>query len=349
MNHALKIASVILAVVMVVFVVYIFAGDPKKGPPKPSLAANAGNVVNTFTSYKECRECHPDYFEEWERSWHRMAWTDPWVQLSWGCYRDQECKSCHLPQPIMLNGKTPRLVARDESEDVDSGINCLTCHWAPQGILGPKGREVEMIDNCKPVYFKDIATDAQCWECHPNQYDDWRGSSFEKNGEGCKSCHMDEIERPLVPNGPVRKTRVHFWKGSHTYTYIKTGYEFLPVLKPDGVEVTIKNTRSGHLFPAERHNRAIWVEVTFYDENGAQNGEMTKWIIREGSNLPRNMKTMDIKPDGSVSKKFAYPIAKGSVKLVFKFDYFYSNEDEYTRVLEDPPAMKFEKGVGARQ
>ncbi len=343
MERLTKAAALVLALLMAAFLAYIFAGSTPPGVKRPrlSLAATAGNAKVKFASYKDCRKCHPQIYKEWERSWHRMAWTDPWVQLSWGCYRDQECRACHLPRPLMEDGKKPKLVARSEEEDKDSGINCLTCHYSPQGILAPRGLTVKMQDGCYPIYYEDIATDAQCWECHPNQYDDWRLSSFFKEGKGCKACHMDEVERPIVPDGPVRKTRVHFWKGAHTYTFIKTAYDFSVDLKDEGVKVRVANTKSGHLFPAERHNRALWVEVTFYDDKGKQVGEMTKWIIREGSNQPRNMKLMQIKPDSAVERVFPYPTASGSVKVVLKFDYFYSNEDQYTRVLEDPPPYRF--------
>ena len=179
-----------------------------------------------------------------------------------------------------------------------------------------------------------------CWECHPSQYDDWMTSSF-RGKKGCKDCHMEEVERSVVPNGPVRKTRVHFWKGARTLTFLKTAYKYTVETKADGLLVTVKNGEVGHFLPGERHNRALWVEVTFYDPDGKQIGEMDKWVIREGSNLPRNMKQLDIKPDGQVSKLYKYPAGKGFAKAVLKYDYFYSNEDEHTRVLEDPPALAF--------
>ena len=120
---------------MAAFLAYIFAGSTPPGVkrPKLSLAATAGNAKVKFASYKDCRKCHPQIYKEWERSWHRMAWTDPWVQLSWGCYRDQECRACHLPRPLMEDGKKPRLVARSEDEDKVSGSRTTT--WDQFGRL----------------------------------------------------------------------------------------------------------------------------------------------------------------------------------------------------------------------
>ncbi|GAB4151680.1 MAG: hypothetical protein Kow00107_02330 [Planctomycetota bacterium] len=340
MNVLIRAAAVVFAVLLAAFAIYVFWGTDPSGEPiaKPSVLPNQFQAQFSFKSHEECRECHPAYYEEWERSWHKMAWTDKWVQASFGCYRDQDCKACHLPYPIMADGRQPRLIPRED--DPESGINCLTCHMSPMGVLGPEGREVQMTKHCSPVKHEQIATDAQCWECHPNQYDDWMTSSF-KNKKGCKDCHMDEVERPLVPNGPVRKTRVHFWKGSHTYTFLKTAYEYKVEPTAQGLSVTVANTQAGHYLPAERHNRALWVEVTFFDLDGKQVGEMEKWVIREGSNQPRNLKTLEIKPDRAVTKMFAYPIASGTAKAVLKYDFFYANEDEHTRVLEDPPPIRF--------
>ena len=340
MKRIFLFSTILLGFLFASFMIYLFWDtDSDVDYVRPSaLPANSQKFA--FNSHEECRECHPTIYAEWERSWHKMAWTDKWVQGSWGCYRDQDCKSCHLPQPIMANGEIPVLLPR--TTDEESGINCLTCHISPQGVLGPNGREMQMTKHCSPIKHDQIESDKNCWQCHPNQYDDWRSSSY-YNVKGCKDCHMEEIERPVVPNGPVRKTRVHFWKGAHTYTFLKSAYTFKYENTDEGFAVTIGNPNSGHFFPAERHNRALWVEVFFYDDNGEQIGEMIKWIIREGSNKPRNMKLLDVKPDGILTRSFPYPIDTGYAKATLKFDFFYSQEDEHTRVLEDPKPIPFGK------
>jgi len=336
-----RFAAFTLLGLLAAFVAYVF-WDSGRGAGTSQISGSPSQINSfAFKSHTECRECHPQYYEEWQRSFHAQAWTDPWVKQSWACYADQDCKNCHAPMPVMLNGRKPTLAPR--TDDLESGVNCLTCHMSPQGVMAPEERQITMAKSCAPVKNDLIATDAMCWECHPNQYDDWRGTSFYKKGQGCKSCHMDQMDRPLVPNGPTRKTRVHFWKGAHTFTFIKTAYDFKFVPTPKGLEVTLMNTKSGHFFPAERHNRALWVEVFFYDDKGAQVGDMVKWTIREGSNLPRNVRSLDIKPDAQVSNLFPYPVASGKAKVTLKFDYFYADEDEYTRILEDPAPVAFKK------
>lgn len=199
-------------------------------------------------SAETCGACHVEIYEEWKLSTHRRAWTDDAqfqaeleksrghgepgaYDVSWMCV------NCHTP----LVNQLPQLVIGLEDGDLGrpiyadnpsfdaklqhEAITCATCHVRDGVVLGPFGDTSAP----HPTRKSDTLTSAElCTRCHnaqavfPKQNlgcffatgDEWAASSYAERGEACQSCHMPEVERPLVAGMPPRKTRRHWFGGS---------------------------------------------------------------------------------------------------------------------------------------
>ena len=55
----------------------------------------------------DCQSCHPEVYAEWKRSWHAMAWSDPFV-------RDKQQADLLEVQEIRSSGYTTTGVARQQ-------------------------------------------------------------------------------------------------------------------------------------------------------------------------------------------------------------------------------------------
>lgn len=195
-----------------------------------------------------CGGCHTEIYEEWKLSTHAHAWLDDaQFQAELAKSRGVEdpkkgdvgwlCVNCHTPAVEQL----PRLVASLDGGDIakpryvdnptfdavmqKDAIGCATCHVENGRVYGPYGDTRAP----HPVGLrKSLKTEEVCTRCHQAEqfYESrnlgcffdtgasWARSPSAKAGQTCQQCHMPEVERPLVPGLPARKTRRHWFGGS---------------------------------------------------------------------------------------------------------------------------------------
>ncbi|MCP3920182.1 MAG: hypothetical protein GY711_32045 [bacterium] len=221
---------------------------------------NASTEARRFTSSQECRSCHPDVFDEWQGSHHQIAYSNPEVRRLSDDFRNKECQACHLPRPVsetgLLNRTLPRMTRPDE------GVDCLTCHLGADGrIVGMRGGA----SGCAPVADADFLSVSLCETCH-NQHkttDQWRASSYAREGVTCNDCHM-----PEVPRG-AGSGRRHVFEGCHDPQMLRRAATF--EMRREGEELIVSTTNSGagHNFPTEERHRAVDVLVRFHGQAGA--------------------------------------------------------------------------------
>ena len=266
-----------------------------------------------------CGACHREEYAEWKVSTHARAWMDdlqfqaelhkstPEADVSWMCV------NCHTPAEAQL----PRLVARLEGGRVDrpvyvdnpeydealqlEAITCITCHMRDGEVLGPYG-DTESVHGA--VKSDLLTTEAICVRCHQARarfpdvdlvcvFDtgaEFAGSPYKAEGKVCQSCHMPEVERPLIIGGPVRTARRHWFGGSLIPKKPEYEDEIAPLrdVYPDGLAVEwvdlpaslaagqpvtlqlrLENREAGHLLPTGDPERFITVDVTAKDASGA--------------------------------------------------------------------------------
>lgn len=103
-------------------------------------------------SAKECATCHQAFYDEWQTTIHRQAWTEPYFQTDWKFDGSQHsCRLCHTP----LDQQQPHKVLgyRDtdkwdpileDNPDFDpklqhEGVTCAACHYRDGKIVGVIG------------------------------------------------------------------------------------------------------------------------------------------------------------------------------------------------------------------
>lgn len=269
-----------------------------------------------------CGACHAEIYEEWRVSTHARAWEDAQFQAElekqhvtglFGTKADARwmCVNCHIP---LVNQQEERVVALRGGEVhrpvkvrnpqfmpdlVDSAIGCATCHVRGGVVYGPYGDTAAP----HPVARDDgLLRPDVCLRCHQAEAEfpklnlvcvfrtgaEWEGGPWDEEGRTCQTCHMPEVERPLVAGGPPRPTRRHWFGGSLIPKHPDYEAEIAPLrdVYPDGLELELvpppslppggrarvevrgTNAHAGHLLPTGDPERFIEVEVRARDGAG---------------------------------------------------------------------------------
>ena len=174
-------------------------------PEQEDPVASAAGAGRVFASSQECRECHAEIYEQWERSSHAIAWTDPAVRKLSNDFANQDCIDCHAPRPVLVTGIGERVLPRTTRRH--EGVDCLACHLLPDGrIAGTVTNDRAL---CRPVATLDLAKPEFCAGCHHQHktVDQWRESQWPDRDQDCSSCHMP------YPLGDPNQARDHFFPG----------------------------------------------------------------------------------------------------------------------------------------
>jgi hypothetical protein len=202
-------------------------------------------------SAETCGSCHEAIYKEWKVSTHRRAWTDPQFQAelhkSRGRNKDGSakkrddvgwmCVNCHTPLMNQMERLTvgledgnigkPKYVDNPNFEEglKDEGITCAGCHVRDGKVYGPWGDTNAPHPTAKK---EKLESEKACTQCHQAEAkwpsrnlacffttgEEWKRSKYGQRDQTCQSCHMPEVERPLVPGGKERTTRRHWFGGS---------------------------------------------------------------------------------------------------------------------------------------
>jgi len=202
-----------------------------------------------FTSSDQCKTCHDRVYKEWRSSHHAMAYTNPEVRKLSDDFAQKECRSCHLPKPILQTGAGERTLYRQSRPN--DGVDCLSCHLDPQGRIAARSASNK---GCQPVANADLISMKLCESCH-NQHqttDQWRASTYPKQGITCNSCHMAEVR-----DGTKVLGRNHGYAGCHDLATLQSAADLRVTRQGDKIGVVVENKGAGHNFPTEERHRAV--------------------------------------------------------------------------------------------
>ncbi len=202
-----------------------------------------------FSSSQQCKVCHERVYKEWRGSHHAMAYTNPEVRKLSDDFAQKECRSCHLPKPILQTGAGERTLYRQSRPN--DGVDCLSCHLDPQGRIAGRNASKQ---GCQPVANADLISMKLCESCH-NQHqttDQWRASPYPAQGITCNSCHMAEVKE-----GDRVLGRDHGYPGCHDLEMLKSAGELRAQRQGNKVHVEVENKGAGHNFPTEERHRAV--------------------------------------------------------------------------------------------
>jgi len=278
----------------------------------------------------DCQSCHPGVWKEWYGSWHRMAYVDPLYKKRSNNYADATCNDCHIPRNIPEVGFGPRTLPR--ASDKKDGINCLSCHYDGKRIVTARENPV---GDCRPRYDAALGTELACIGCH-NQHklhEEWRKTPFFKQGVDCIDCHMPVVKRSR--GDTVIEGRHHGFIASRNRDFSKSAVlvKVVGPREPGGeagvLQVSIKNEKSGHDFPADSRHKAADLITQFYSANDAKvgNAKTERFHIPMRDALDQKRTTIPY----SETRRFSYDIppeaAYGKVLLLYRQEKDDPNAD----------------------
>ena len=158
------IVLAISTVILVVTVGFTILGSPAllAGVAARPLAAEP----SVQSGPQDCRQCHPDEYDNWVHSDHADASFDPIFQVYLqDAGQPGECFACHSTGYDTASGSF-----------VLSGVSCEACH----GPYRPQHPEESMV----------IARSAEmCGTCHQSTLAEWEISEHGQSGVSCIDCH----------------------------------------------------------------------------------------------------------------------------------------------------------------
>lgn len=272
----LIVSLVVLGAVTLGHHVTTGAGDGGTWAPEQDAAQSeiqGFNTPITFTSSQQCKACHEEVFAEWEDSHHRIAYTNPEVQLLSRGFQDRDCLPCHLPRPVFETGVGVRVLERATRHE--EGVDCFTCHFNPHknAMIGAGPLSAAASDApCQPVAHPSVTEMTMCAPCH-NQHkvhDDWAQTRFavadSPQYQDCNDCHM-----PVVQRADGSMGRDHRFLGAHDTEFLKTAAT-VTASAGEGSQllVEVRNDGTGHHFPADERHRAADLHLVVEDASGVR-------------------------------------------------------------------------------
>ena len=316
MNAARIILLGALAMALVGGLAFIVLGEKPEPPPSQRVWRN-----------EACQACHPEVWEEWNASWHRLAYVDPLYTKLSANHTDTSCDDCHIPRNIPEVGFGPRTLPR--VSDKESGINCLSCHHDGRNIVAARARPDA---GCQPIRVPDLSTEMACIGCH-NQHklhEEWRRTPYYRQGVTCIDCHMPEVERR---RGEARITgRHHGFIASRNRDFRRSAVAVRvkgpgdPGGQPGVVQVAITNETSGHDFPSDSRHKSADLITRFLaaGEQPVGKTHQERFHIPARDALDQTRTTI---PHGE-TRSFLYRIPEDAVQAEVRLLY---------RILKDDP------------
>ncbi len=254
----------------------------------------AVNAAEEFQISYSCADCHQDRYNEWSRSMHALAVSDPIFEAAYlRAYQSDPkyrtfCLSCHSPTTRITNDFN-----LTKSISIE-GISCSFCH----SVTGVENNTFTFNPN-NPMQgpYNDSKTDAHassysllhtksefCAGCHEfsingvpisSTYTEWKEGPYAAEGEQCQDCHMETKTGAVAKNGTIRdKVYQHFWYGGHTGQFLGNAFQINSSIQKTGnrvkVTLNITNNGVGHMIPSGLPSRKVVLEFNASDKQGRE-------------------------------------------------------------------------------
>ncbi|SNQ62028.1 multiheme c-type cytochrome [Candidatus Methanoperedens nitratireducens] len=335
---------------------------------------SGAQAVEEFQISYSCTDCHPDRYEEWGRSIHALAVSDPVFEAAYmralksdPKYREY-CLGCH--SPITKVTKDFNLTKSISVE----GVTCSFCH----SVTGVEGNDYalntgnlmvgpytdSMTDAHTSIYSQMLTTSEFCSGCHElsingvpvfETYSEWKEGPYSAEGKQCQDCHMEAKRGVAAKNGTLReKVYQHFWYGSHSGQFLAKAFRIESNIQQTGsrvkVTLNITNNNVGHKIPSGIPSRKVILDFKATDENGkslfsAQKVYTKTLVDQYGDEVYDFWKAASVASDNRIKPRenrievFEFEIQDGINKLETHATLTYQNEAEIiTRSVESMSA-----------
>lgn len=329
-------------------------------------------------SAEYCGVCHQEHYEEWQYSTHSHAWTD--LQFQAELAKESSpflCINCHIPlqnqQEFIVEGlidgdiyqpvkkENPHFDAKLQNE----GITCASCHVRNNAVIAT--RENARAPH-KIIADADFLSEKLCISCHnasavvtPSLVctfetgDEWKAGPYhpEKN---CISCHMETVEREIVPGYGKRQSHRHYFPGSgipklaSAKTKGLNGMGIYPApfdstpARMDSIiyELILINEAAGHNLPTGDPERFYNITFTLSNNKDSVLATQIDRIGEEWQWYPTVKKLSDnnMKPKEERTFTFSYPpTTENQLKLSVEVTKHRLNKEnaEYNKLPERYP------------
>ncbi len=230
---------------------------------------------------QDCGACHREIAEQWARSQHRSAWTDPVFQAAFQLEPMPFCRHCHAP--LAPTGREPRGLAASD------GISCAVCHVREGAVHGSGEGRGDAAGSRAPHPVRTDARFAQsayCAPCHqfnfpaeavlggqlfdshaPMQdtFGEWSRSEHARSNTRCHDCHMPWR---TAPDGT--RYRDHSFPGGRDPALLARAATVSVIARrasPEGrvtVRTQVQGADVGHAFPTgdlfRRLELTVWID-----------------------------------------------------------------------------------------
>jgi len=311
-------------------------------PPSPSAEAPppAAPGRRTFTHPVQCKECHPEVWEEWAPSMHARATTEPEVRALSDDFRTVECLSCHAPQPIHSTPLGGRVFER--SSRLETGVDCLSCHLLPDGSVAA-ARDLPSAP-CSPRRTPTLREAITCKGCHEQHglVSEWE-TLFSKpdpakgalltqgRPESCIDCHMKPVARPPGADGKPRTGVDHRSPGGHSIEVLRGGVTLDARVEGGAVVASVTNSGVGHRVPADSRHRSFNVWITVTTEGGAKVHDRVEVLEARMYYRTPPRENTNLRPGETATARLDLPAGirgKVLVELVFALNPFKKERRE---------------------
>ncbi len=320
--------------------------------PPQGLPPKSFSDLEASLDPDDCGICHETQYSDWKTSRHSKAMGagvagqlhSPWLDDK----TISICGYCHAPlaEQSPFKGLPDGHFTRNPDYLPDlrfRGITCGGCHVRRHIRYGPKPLTPK-VDNPPHNSFVEVENfgDSEfCKPCHQfnprdnrvngkllqNTYEEWKNSSYSKNGIQCTDCHM-----------PGRR---HIWRGIHNRDMAKKGVNIKTKHKGSKIFLEILNNGVGHNFPTYVTPKII-IRGSVIDKKGKelQQTVQEKFIGWDISlNLSEERYDTRIPPGEKFSATFSINSPASGLKYRLVIRVF--PDDFYTRffktLLDNPP------------
>ncbi len=199
-----------------------------------------------FPFASECKDCHPDHYNEWSGSRHAHSFTDPvFFHFNKTSIEDDGqvnqtfCLQCHSPVGVVTGEVSGVVDPETVPERTRDGVGCEACHFMIDPGLDNEGTFGYLLEPGitqygnlgEPVrntfhlseYRSFFEESSQCRNCHnfvsPNgpfevTWTEWVGS-FSAMRRECQECHMPAYQgEAAVGTGVTRTLHRHEFVGA---------------------------------------------------------------------------------------------------------------------------------------
>ena len=230
-----------------------------------------------------CANCHTNIAQQWERSAHADAWTDPEFLRQTRDRSIDSCLPCHASLPLLEErpGESPHL----RHDDRPFGVECRTCHQLGDAYAGPY--ESRLGPHPARQDTTRLPCSTFCGMCHELEEEEHSGLYLAAEGSAgktCVQCHMPTSRERLTqghllsyihPKRTVHDHAFPSWSPGITAGAVEIGQPTAARAPGEVIEVSLNlwNHGAGHCIPSGKFGyREMLVAIDLLDADGRSIG-----------------------------------------------------------------------------